>query len=151
MHSRFRRIAAGLATGVVAIAITIATLAAPTSADTAVGVGAGVALEDQYLDVGFEHVLESALDSQFIGIDVAVVRGRVILEGFATPGVHTAVLAQVARLLQNPVPVPVAVGVVSPDLGLDLPFLQAGAGIEIPNLGRLLRMLGVVDRIQIIR
>ena len=40
---------------------------------------------------------------------------------------------------------------VSPDLGLDLPLLSVGAGIEIPDLGGLIRRLAVVDRIQIIR
>ena len=68
-----------------------------------------------------------------------------------TTGVHTAVLAIVANLLQSPVAVPVGVGVVSLDLGLDLPLLAAAAGIELPDLGRVIRMLGVVDRIQIIR
>jgi hypothetical protein len=57
----------------------------------------------------------------------------------------------VANLLQTQIPVPAAVQVVSPDLGLHLPLLEAGAGIEIPDLGRLLRLLGVVDHLQIIR
>lgn len=147
MRAVVRGIAVALTAGVIAIVMTMA----PTSAETAVGAGAGVAVGDQSFDAGFVHVLQSTLDSQFVGVEVAVVRGRLVLEGFATPGVHTAVLAVVANLLQNPVPVPAAVGVVSPDLGLDLPFLGAGAGIEIPNLGRAIHMLGVVDRIQIIR
>ena len=133
--------------GVIAIAISTA----PTSAETAVGVEAGVAVGDTSLDAAFVHTLQSTLRSQFVGGEVALVRGRLVLSGFATPGVHTAVLAIVANLLQSPVPVPVGVGVVSPDLGLDLPFLGAAAGIEIPDLGRVIRMLGVVDRIQIIR
>lgn len=134
---------------VIAIAIVTTT---PTTAETAVGVNAGVAAGENYLDVGVVQVLQSALDSQYVGVDVVVVDGQLILEGFATPGVHTAVLATVAQLLQNPVPVPVAVGVISPDLGLaGLPFLGVGAGIELPNLGGLLQLLGVVDRIQIIR
>ena len=133
--------------GVIAIAISTA----PTSAETAVGVEAGVAVGDTSLDAAFVHTLQSTLRSQFVGVEVALVRGRLVLSGFATPGVHTAVLAIVANLLQSPVPVPVGVGVVSPDLGLDLPFLGAAAGIEIPDLGRVIRMLGVVDRIQIIR
>ena len=150
MHSVLRRIAAALTAGVVAIAIAIATMS-PTAAETAVGVGAGVGIEDYYLEAGFVQALQSTLDSQFIGVDVVVVRDRLVLEGFATPGVHTAVLATVAKALQTPVPVPVALGVVSPDLGLGLPFLELGAGIEIPNLAGLIRSLGVVDRMRIIR
>ena len=151
MHSVLRRVAAALAAGVVAIAIAIVATTSPTAAETAVGAEVGVAVEDYYLEAGFVQALQSRLDSQFIGVDVAVVRGRLVLEGFATPGVHTAVLATVAKALQSPVPVPVARGWVSPDLGMDLPFLQAGAGIEIPNLARLIRALGVVDRMQVIR
>lgn len=147
-----RRVAVGLTAGALAIAIAIAAFAAPTSAETAVGVEAGVAVEGHYLDAGLVQVLESTLDSQFIGVDVALVRGRLVLEGFATPGVHTAVLGVVARLLQQPVSVPVALGIVTPSLGLEnLPLLGAGVGLEIPDLSGLLRILGVVDRIQIIR
>ncbi|HEV2760941.1 MAG TPA: hypothetical protein VGV86_15385 [Acidimicrobiales bacterium] len=147
MRAVVRRIAVAMTAGVIAIAISTA----PTSAETAVGVEAGVAVGDTSLDAAFVHTLQSTLRSQFVGVEVALVRGRLVLSGFATPGVHTAVLAIVANLLQSPVPVPVGVGVVSPDLGLDLPFLGAAAGIEIPDLGRVIRMLGVVDRIQIIR
>ena len=147
MHAVVPRIAVAVAAGVIAIGITTA----PTSAETAGGVEAGVAVEDHSLDAGFVHVLKSTLDSQFVGVEVALVRGRLVLSGFATPGVHTAVLAVVANQLQNPVPVPVGLGVVSPDLGLDLPFLGAASGVEIPDLGRVIRLLGVVDRIQIIR
>lgn len=133
--------------GVIALGITTA----PTSAETAVGVEAGVAVGDHALDAGLVQVLESTLDSQFVGVEVALVRGRLVLSGFATPGVHTSVLAIVANVLQNPIPVPAGLGVVSPDLGLDLPFLGAAAGVELPDLRRVLRLLGVVDRIQIIR
>ena len=72
--------------GVIAIAITTA----PTSADTAVGVEAGVAVGDTSLDAEFVHTLESTLRSQFVGVEAALVRGRLVLSGFATPGVHTA-------------------------------------------------------------
>lgn len=147
MRAVVRRIAVAVTAGVIAIAITTA----PTGAETAVGAGAGVAVGDHSLDAGFVQVLQSTLDSQFIGVEVAVVRGRLVLAGFATPGVHTAVLAVVANLLQNPMPVPVALGVVSPDVGLDLPFVGAGAGVEIPDIGGVIALLGVVDRIQIIR
>lgn len=139
--------------GVIAVTTAI-TITSAASAHTAIGVGAGVAVEDTSLDAEFVHALQSTLHSQFIGVDVALVRGRVVLTGFASPGAHTAVLAIVANALQTRVPVPVAVGVVSPDLGLDLrslPFLGAGAGIEIPDLGGLIRALGVIDRVQIIR
>lgn len=75
-----------------------------------------------------------------------------MLEGFATPAVHTAALAVVAQLLQQPVSVPVAMGIVTPNLGLEnLPLLGARVGLEIPDLTGLIRMLGVVDHIQIIR
>lgn len=147
MHAVVRRIAVAVTAGVAAIALTTA----PTGAETAVGAEAGVAVGDHSVDAGFVQVLQSTLDSQFIGVEVAVVRGRLVLGGFATPGVHTAVLAVVANALQNPTPVPVGLGVVSPDLGLDLPFVGAGAGVEIPDLGGALRLLGVVDRIRIIR
>lgn len=153
MQAVVRRIAVAVTAGVVAVATTI-TITSTANADTALGAGAGVSVEDTTVDAEFVQVLESALDSQFIGVDVALVRGRVVLTGFASPGVHTAVLATVANALKTPVPVPVALGVVTPDLGLDLrslPFLGAGAGVEIPDLGGLISALGVVDRIQIIR
>lgn len=144
---RSRRIAIAVTAGVAAVSLTTA----PVAAETAVGMGAGFTLGGNSFDVGFEQVLQSALDSQFVGIDVAVVRGRLILSGYASPGVHTAVLAIVANLLQNPIPVPVALSIVSPNLGLALPFLEAGAGVEIPDLGGLIHLLGVVDRIRIAR
>jgi hypothetical protein len=146
-----QRIAVAATAGVAAIALAISLAPSPTRADTAIGFDAGATVGDNSFDAGFEQTLQSDLDSQFAGVDVAVVDGRLVLEGYATPGVHTAVLALVANVLNNPVPVPGVVDVVSPNLGLDLPFLEAGTGIEIPNLGRLLRLLGVVDRIQIIR
>ena len=148
-----RRIAVALTAGVIAVTTAI-TITSTANAETAIGLGAGVAVEDTSLDAEFVHILQSTLDTQFIGVDVALVRGRLVLSGFATPGVHTSVLAIVANALQTPVPVPVAVGVVSPDLGLDLrglPFVGAGAGIEVPDIGGLIRALGVVDRVQIIR
>ena len=147
MHAVVRRIAVAVTAGVIAIAMTTA----PTGAETAVGVEVGAAVGGHSVDAGFVQVLQSTLDSQFIGVEVAVVRGRLVLEGFATPGVHTAVLAVVANALQNPIPVPVGLGLVSPDVGLDLPFVGAGAGVEIPDLGGVIRLLGVIDRIQIIR
>lgn len=147
MHAVVRRIAVALAAGVTALAITTAS----TAADTAVGADVGFTIEENSFDAGFVQVLQSALDSQFVGIEVAVVRGRLVLGGYASPGVHTAVLAIVANLLQNPIPVPVALEAVSPNLGLDLPFLAAGAGVELPDLGGLIRGLGVVDRIRVIR
>jgi hypothetical protein len=146
-----QRIAVAATAGVAAIALAISLAPSPTRADTAIGFDAGATVGNNSLDAGFEQTLQSDLDSQFAGVDVAVVGGRLVLEGYATPGVHTAVLALVANVLKNPVPVPGVVDVVSPNLGLDLPFLEAGAGLEIPDLGRLLRLLGVVDHIQIIR
>jgi hypothetical protein len=146
-----QRIAVAATAGVAAIALAISLAPSPTRADTAIGFDAGATVGNNSLDAGFEQTLQSDLDSQFAGVNVAVVGGRLVLEGYATPGVHTAVLALVANVLKNPVPVPGVVDVVSPNLGLDLPFLEAGAGLEIPDLGRLLRLLGVVDHIQIIR
>lgn len=153
MQPVVRRIAVAVTAGVLAVTTAI-TITSTANADTAIGAGAGVAVADTSLDAEFVHVLQSTLDSQFIGVDVALVRGRLVLTGFASPGAHTSVLAIVASALRTPVPVPVAVGVVSPDLGLNLrgvPFLGAGAGVEIPDLRGLIRSLGVVDRVQIIR
>jgi hypothetical protein len=141
------RIAAAATAGVIAIAITTTA----TRADTAVGFDAGVSAGDTSLDAGFVQELQSTLESQFVGVDVAVVRDRLVLSGFASPGVHTAVLALVANLLQQDLAVPVGLDVVTPALGLNLPFLEAGGGIELPDLTGVLRLLGVVDRIQIIR
>ena len=146
MHKVVRRIAVAATAGVIALAVTTA----PTGAETAVGVDAGFAVGENSFDAGFVQVLQSALDSQFVGVEVAVVEGRLVLGGFASPGVHTAVLALVADLLQQQqMPVPVALGVVSPDLGLALPYLGAGAGMESPDLGGVIGLAGVVDRIRI--
>ncbi len=98
---------------------------------------------------GSSSLLQSALDTQFVGVEVAVVHGRLILSGFVSPGVHSAVLAIIANLLQNPVPVPVAFDVVTPSLGLGLPFVDLGAGLEIPDLSGLLDVLGVVDHLRV--
>ena len=122
--------------------------AVPASADTGVGVGTYLAVQGNELDAGFEQVLQSALDSQFAGVEVAVVNGRLILSGYASPGIHTALLAIIANLLQNPVPVPVELDVVTPNLGLALPFLDAGLGIELPDLSALVNLLNVVDRLR---
>lgn len=86
-----------------------------------------------------------------MGIEVGIERGRLVLSGYATPGVHSAVLAIVSQLLQNPVPVPIALDVVGPSLGIPLPLLLLGAEVEIPNLGSILRALNVVDKIRIAR
>lgn len=150
MQSVARRIAVAVTGGVVALAIAITT-ASTASSETAIGAGAGVAVGDNVLDVGFVQTLQSTLDSQFIGVDIALVGDRLVLTGFATPGVHTAALAVVANALNTRIPVPVALGIVSPALPLDLGFLGLGAGIEIPDLGGLIRALGIVDRVQIIR
>ena len=150
MRPLTRRIAAAAVAAAAAItAFGITTTA--TRADTAVGFDAGASVGNGSLDVGFVQELESTLDSQFVGVDVAVVRDRLVLSGFASPGVHTAVLALVANLLQQDLAVPVGLGVVTPALGLNLPLLEAGAGVELPDLTGVLRLLGVVDRIQIIR
>ena len=126
-------------------------VAVPAWADTGVGVGTYLAVEGNELDAGFEQVLQSALDSQFAGVEVAVVNGRLILSGYASPGVHSVVLAIVGNLLQNPIPVPVELGVITPNLGLGLPFLDTGVDLEIPDLSGILNVLGVLDRIHIVR
>ena len=131
------------ATGVVA--------ASPVSADTGVGAGVYAAVGGHELDAGLEQLLQSALDSQFVGVEVAVVRGHLVISGYATPGVHTAVLAIIANLLQNPVPVPVALAISTPNLGLNLPFLDLGTDIELPDLSGLLHVLNIVDQVRIVR
>jgi hypothetical protein len=68
--------------------------------------------------------------------------------------VHTAVLAIVSELLQNPVAVPVELDIVTPSLGQALPFLDAGADVELPDLSGLVNLVGlfgVVDKLQIAR
>jgi hypothetical protein len=69
-----RRIAVAVTAGVIALTTAI-TITSAANAETAVGAGAGVAVGDTYLDAEFVHVLQSTLDSQFIGVDVALVRG----------------------------------------------------------------------------
>ena len=133
--------------GLLAIGLT----PAPAGSEAAVGANGYLALGGQELDVGFIHVLQSALDTQFVGIEVALVRGRLVLSGYATPGVHSTVLGIVANLLQNPVPVPVALDVIGPNLGLPLPFLDLALDIALPDLSGLIRALGVVDHIRVIR
>ena len=147
MHRLTRRLAA------VTIACLLAggVAAAPLSAETGIGAGGYVAVGQHELDAGFVQILQSALDSQFVGIEVGLVNGRLVLSGYATPGVHSAVLAIVGQILQNPVPVPVALDVIGPGLGIPLPFLALGAEVEIPDLSGLLRILGVVDKIRIAR
>ncbi len=125
--------------------------AAPLSAETGVGAGGYVAVGQHELDAGFVQILQSALDSQFVGVDVGIVNGRLVLSGYATPGVHSAVLAIVGQLVQNPVPVPVALDIVGPGLGIPLPLLALGAGVEIPDLGGILTALNIVDKIRIAR
>ena len=131
--------------------LSLGAAAAPASADTGVGVGTHLAVEGNELDAGFEQVLQSVLDSQFAGVEVTVVNGRLILSGYASPGVHSVVLAIVGNLLQNPIPVPVELDVITPNLGLGLPFLDTGVDLEIPDLSGILGVLGVVDRIHVVR
>lgn len=147
MHRLPRRLAAATAACVLAGGVATA----PLSAETGVGAGAYLVAGSHELDAGFVQVLQSALDSQFVGIEVGIERGALVLSGYATPGVHSAVLAIVGQLLQNPVPVPVALGVVGPGLGIPVPLLLLGAQVEIPDLGGILRALNVVDKIRIAR
>lgn len=149
-----RRMIGRAACAAIACAASVGLVAAPVGAEAVVGVDAGFGVGGNSFDIGFEQVLQTALDSQFVGIDVAVDHGRLILDGYASPGVHTAVLAILANLLQNPIPVPVALSVVSPNLGLGalhLPLLDAGAAVALPDLSGLIHLLGVVDRIRIAR
>lgn len=125
--------------------------AVPASADTGVGVDTYAAIGNNELDAGFEQILQSALDSQFAGIEVAIVHGRLVLSGYASPGVHRVVLAIVGNLLQNPIPIPVELAVVTPNLGLGLPFVDTGVDLEIPDLSGILDVLGVVDHIRNVR
>lgn len=148
MHRRLRR---RLAAATAACLLAGGVAASPLSAETGVGAGAYLVAGQHELDAGFVQVLQSALDSQFVGVEVGIERGRLVLSGYASPGVHSSVLAIVSRLLQNPVPVPVALDVVGPDLGIPLPLLLLGTEVEIPDLGGLLRTLNVVDRIRIAR
>lgn len=147
LHRLRRRCAAAAA----ACLLTGGLTAAPLSADTGIGAGGYLAVGQHELDAGFVQVLQSALDSQFVGVEVGIVRGRLVLSGYATPGVHSAVLAIVGQLLQNPVPVPVALDVVGPGLGIPLPLLVLGTEVEIPDLGGILTALNVVDKIRIAR
>ncbi len=147
MRNVVRWIAVAVTAGVIAIALTSTAMAR----ETTVGAEAGATVGGASVDAALVHTLQTTLRSQFVGVEVALVRGRLVLTGFATPGAHTAVLAIVANLLHTPVPVPVALAVISPDLGLRLPLIDASAGIALPDLGSLLRQLGVVDHIQVIR
>ena len=147
-RSKLSRLVAG---AMITSLLSLGAAAAPASADTGVGVGTYLAVEGNELDAGFEQVLQSVLDSQFAGVEVAVVNGRLILSGYASPGVHSVVLAIVGNLLQNPIPVPVELDVITPNLGLGLPFLDTGVDLEIPDLSGILGVLGVVDRIHIVR
>jgi hypothetical protein len=131
--------------------VSLGVAATPASADTAVGAEAFAAIGGHELSAGFEQLLQSALDTQFAGVEVAIVRGRLILSGFVSPGVHTAVLAVIAHLLQNPVYFPVALEIATPSLGLGLPFLVAGTGVEIPDVSGILDELGVVDKLRVTR
>jgi len=137
-----------LAVTTVACLLAVGTAIAPASADTGAGVDAFALIGGHSLDAGFEQLLESALDAQFAGIEVAVVNGRLILSGYASPGVHTALLAIVANLLQNPIPFPVELDVITPNLGLGLPFLDAGLDLELPDLSALVNALNVVDHVR---
>jgi hypothetical protein len=137
-----------LSLATIACLVGLGVAATPASAETAVGAEAYVAVGGHELSAGFEQLLQSALDTQFVGVEVAIVRGRLVLSGFVSPGVHTAVVAVVAHLLQNPVYLPVAVDIATPSLGLGLPFLAAGTGVEIPDLSAILDELGVVDKLR---
>ena len=145
MHRFFGRITLVATSAVVALGLT----AGPVAADAAVGLDAGFTIGGNEFDIGFSQTLQSALNTQFVGVEVYVSHGRLILEGYASPGVHSAVLAILAHVLQNPVPVPVALGIVTPNLGLNLPFLEAGGLLALPNLGGLIKLLGVDDRLRI--
>ena len=144
-HRFFGRITLAATSAVVALGLT----AGPVAADTTVGLDAGFTLGGNEFDIGFAQTLQSALNTQFVGIEVYVSHGRLILEGYASPGIHSAVLAILANLLQNPIPYPVALGIITPNLGLNLPFIEAGAGLALPNLGGLIKLLGVTDRLRI--
>jgi hypothetical protein len=147
LHRFFGRITLVATSAIVAFGLT----AGPVAADTAVGLDAGFTIGGNEFDIGFSQTLQSALDTQFVGIEVYVSHGRLILEGYATPGVQAAVLAIIGNLLQNPVPVPVALSLVSPNLGLNLPFLEAGAGLALPDLSGLIGLLGVTNHLRIAR
>jgi hypothetical protein len=144
------RAAVASVAGLLALGLT----ATPVLADANVGADAGITLGGYSLDAGFEQTLQSVLDSQFVGVEVAIVHGHLVLSGYASPGVHTAVLAIVSELLQNPVAVPVELDIITPSLGQALPFLDAGADVELPDLSGLLNLVGlfgVVDKLQIAR
>jgi hypothetical protein len=146
--SKLARLTVG---ALIASLLSLGVAAVPASADSGVGVDTYLALGGNELDAGFEQVLQSVLDSQFAGVEATVEDGRLILSGYASPGVHSVVLAIVGNLLQNPIPVPVELDVVTPNLGLDLPFVDTGVDLEIPDLSGILDVLGVVDRIHTVR
>lgn len=147
MHRIIGRVAAAT----IACLLTLGLTATTASSETEVGAIGWLALGGNELDLDLVQTLQSALDSQFVGIEVAVVRGRLVLSGYASPGVHSAVVFLLADLLQKPIPVPVALDILGPNLGLPLPFLDLGAGIAIPDLSSVLNVLGVVDHIRIAR
>ncbi|HVL27443.1 MAG TPA: hypothetical protein VM390_04805 [Acidimicrobiales bacterium] len=147
VHRLRRRLAAAT----VACLLAGGVAAAPLSAQTGVGAGGYVVVGQHELDLGLVQSIQSALRSQFVGVEVGVVRGRLVLSGYASPGAHSAVLAIVGQLLQNPVPVPIALDVVGPGLGLPLPLLVLGAEVEVPDLSGVVAALGVVDKIRIAR
>ena len=129
--------------------VAIGLSAGPVAADATVGLDAGFTVGGNEFDVGFAQTLQSALNTQYVGVEVYVSHGRLILEGYASPGVHSAILAILANLLQNPIPYPVALSVATPNLGLNLPFLEAGGLLALPNLGGLIKLLGVDDHLRI--
>ena len=146
-----QRVLGRVAAATIACLLTVGLTATTASSETEVGAVGWLALGGNELDVDLVQTLQTALDSQFVGIEVAIVRGRLVLSGYASRGVHTAVVAIIADLLQKPIPIPVALDIIGPNLGLPLPFLDLGAVVAIPDLSSVLQVLGVVDQIRIAR